>query len=158
MAARKACALALLWSTSREHDVDPALVKATYKDLTTELRREGAARAKDSQSPELKGKTLVSLLTKLDRPGFEPLAYQMADTIMRARSPFFWWLRHGSADNVPETHSSEYLATIRQALEATGQDVASIKTTNKEDLATHAEDRGHPKAAEILRALIGQAH
>ena len=154
--ARKACALALLWSTSRVNNVDPALVKATYKDLTSGLRREGAARTTDSQSPELKGKTLVSLLTKLDRPGFEALAYEMADTILRKHGSFLWRYWYKSSDHVPEPHSSDYLATIRSALEATGQDVASIKTANKEDLATHAEQRGHPKAAQILRELIGE--
>jgi hypothetical protein len=154
MTARKACVLALLWSTSRVNNVDPALLKATYKDLTTELRREGAARVTKSPSPELKGKALVSLLTKLDRPGFDQLAYQMADTILRKHGSFLWRYWYKSSDHVPETHSSDYLATLRKALAATGQDLASIKTANHEDLATHAERRGHPNAARVLRDLM----
>jgi len=130
------------------------VVKATYKELTTGLRREGADRATESPSAELKGKTLVSLLTKLDRPGFDKLAYEMAETILREHGSFLWRFWPVSTSETPATHSPDYLATIRKALAATGQDVASIKTANKEDLATHAEQRGHPKTARVLRDLI----
>jgi hypothetical protein len=154
MAARKACALAMLWSTSREADVPPEEVKSTYKALTTELRKEGVQQAIDSHHPNLQGKALVSLLTKLDRPGYDALAYKLANVIMRQQNPRFWWTREGALGKVPATDSPQYLATIRSALAAGGQDLQSITSTFGEDLAIHALRKGNSKAATTLQTLI----
>jgi len=154
MAARKACALAILWSTSRDDNVPPEEVKSTYKALTTDLRKEGVQQAIDSHHPILQGKALVSLLTKLDRPGYDALAYKLANVIMRQQNPRFWWTREGALSKVPATDSPQYLATIRSALTVGGQDLRSITSTFGEDLAILALRKGNSKAATTLQALI----
>ena len=154
MAARKACALAMLWSTSRDTNVPPSEVKATYKAFTTDLRKEGVQQAIESENPILQGKALVSLLTKLDRPGYDTIAYNLANTIMRQQNPRFWWLRKGAQGKVPATGSPQYLATIRSALATGKQDLGAITSTFGEDLAIHALRKGNSKAATILQALI----
>ena len=146
VAARKACLLAALWSSSRKDDVEPALVKATYKQITTHLRQVGVQQAMAHQHRQLMGKALVSMLTKFDRPSCQTLAYHLALAIERG-------VPTPPDTPAPPTSSAEYINTLRDALALSGQDLKTLQTRGGQSLADYAQSRGNTEAFDILTTL-----
>ena len=153
MASRKACLLATLWSTSRQNDVPPELVKSTYKKITTQCRQEGVHQAIESGSIPLMGRALVSMITKLDRLPCQPLAYQLAVAILERKKSSSTDTQSQQPLQIPEVTSKEYVNTLRSALKASKQNLKARKPYYSGDLKVHALRKGNTQAAAIIQRL-----
>ena len=151
--ARKACLLAMLWSEGAHHDLDDNTIKGAYKEITSLLRRYGAELALAENNPQLMGKTIIKLLTKFDRPGMEPLAYQLAAAIIKHHEQGQQQAIHSPPSEIPPSESDEYLTTLQTALALTGEDPNSMFERYGRTLVEHARAKDNPRAAQILKRL-----
>jgi hypothetical protein len=151
MASRKACILAMLWSTTRADEVSPETVRATYKAITTEFRAIGVNQMLAHNLREIEGKALVSMITKFDRPTCQKLAHRLADEILRARSTKRAGRRQPTSGS--NTDPTDPIARLSSALEVTKQDIGAIRVKYGESLAACARRKGNRKTYELLRKL-----
>ena len=82
IAFRKSCQLAMLWSLGKERGLSAKEIKTVYKMTTTLIRTVGVRSALEEGNPEVLGNTLVSMISKWDRPDCRRLAFEVADALV----------------------------------------------------------------------------
>jgi hypothetical protein len=155
MASRKACMLAMIWSESRRFNVEPKVVKAHYKQVTTELRERGVRGAIDAGHPGLMGKALVKMITKYDRLECQGYAYEVASAIVRQDETGVSTPEGGHPVEIPNPSSPAFYETLVRALKITRTPLDERDNAGR-TLTEHAYHKGNLKAAAILERLQRQ--
>jgi len=150
---RKACLLAMLWSEGQRQNIPQKTIENSYKQITSLLRQYGAELALSENNPQLMGRTMVKLLTKLDRPDLKETCYRLAVAIIEHHETTKGHPLHAPLEAMPAWESNEYLTTLQTALSLSGEDLNTIFERHGKTLSEHAEDRGNPEAAAILKRL-----
>jgi hypothetical protein len=141
----------MLWSTTREEGASPEKVRETYKGITTKFRNHGVNELLAGAPRELKGRALVSMIAKFDRAPCEALAHRLADAILKEGSGKWKGRRESVKGKILD--STDPIARLKAALEATKQDIGAITVRHGESLAAHARRSGNKKTYEVLCKL-----
>jgi len=112
------------------------------------LKREGVSKVIALGNKEMMGKTLLKLLSKMDRPFAAPLAFKVATAILPSPS-----IKQPSPENSPAPGSKAWRNHIKAALTASGASLTRPNEVTELTPLEYATALGHTKAATLLKQL-----
>ncbi len=151
VASRKSCQLAMMWSQGKKHGLSPHEIKTLYKVVTTLIRCVGVQAALAEENPEFLGRTLVSMISKWDRPDCRRQAFGVADALLKSHGGEPLELDYATA-SLDELNSDACVSHIKAALDAADIKLRDIRGYGW-DLVDHARQSDNTEVVEILRRL-----
>ncbi|MED5463352.1 MAG: hypothetical protein VX699_01760 [Myxococcota bacterium] len=151
IAFRKSCQLAMLWSLGKERGLSAKEIKTVYKMTTTLIRTVGVRSALEEGNPEFLGNTLVSMISKWDRPDCRRLAFEVADALVEHHGGVALGLNY-RATSLTELTSDTYVQHIKTALDLAGVDLGGVRVDGV-GLVDFAKYSDNTSVVKILRKL-----
>ena len=151
IASRKSCQLAMMWSQGRKQGLSPQEIKTLYKVVTTLIRSVGVQAALAEENPEFLGRTLVSMISKWDRPDCRRQAFGVADALLKSQGGESLELDYATA-SLDELNSDACVSHIKAALDAADINLRDINAHGW-DLVDHARQSDNTEVVELLRRL-----
>jgi len=151
IAFRKSCQLAMLWSLGKERGLSAKEIKTVYKMSTTLIRTVGARAALAEGNPEFLGNTLVSMISKWDRPDCRRLAFEVADALVEHHGGMALGLNY-SAISMEDLKSDTYVEHIKTALDLADVDLGEVRVDGV-GLVDFAKYSDNTSVVKVLRKL-----